>query len=70
MEREGNPWRQLTRRTTYSNPWLTVWEDNVVRPDGARGIYGIVHFAHRAVGVVPLDRHGRVLLVSSYLVKP
>ena len=66
MERDGNPWRQLTRRTTYANPWLTVWEDDVVRPDGARGIYGIVHFAHRAVGVVPLDRHGRVLLVGQW----
>jgi 8-oxo-dGTP pyrophosphatase MutT (NUDIX family) len=43
-----------------------VWEDDVVRPDGERGIYGVVHFAHRAVGAVPLDDAGRVLLVGQW----
>ncbi len=66
MERRASPWRRLTRRTTYENPWLTVWEDDVVRPDGGRGIYGVVHFVHRAVGVVPLDDARRVLLVGQW----
>lgn len=41
--------------------------DEVVRPDGQPGIYGVVHFLHRAIGVVPLDRDtDRVLLVGQY----
>ncbi len=66
MERGTNPWRQAARRTVYGNHWLTVWEDEVVRPDGEPGIYGVVHFEHRAVGVVPMDAAGRVLLVGQW----
>ncbi len=66
MDHGSNPWRQLARRTAYRNPWLTVWEDDVIRPDGQLGIYGVVHFVHRAVGVVPLDEAGRVLLVGQW----
>src|SRR5450756_2456063 len=41
-----NPWRRVARRVAYENPWLTVWHDDVIRPDGAPGIYGIVHFVN------------------------
>jgi 8-oxo-dGTP pyrophosphatase MutT (NUDIX family) len=63
----ANPWRRVSRRVAYENPWLTLWHDDVIRPDGEPGIYGIVHFRHRAIGVVPLDvgRDG-VLLVGQF----
>jgi 8-oxo-dGTP pyrophosphatase MutT (NUDIX family) len=61
-----NPWTRVMRRTVYENPWITVWEDQVTRPDGRPGIYGVVHFRHRAVGVVALDEADRVLLVGQY----
>ena len=39
----------------------------MVRPDGKPGIYGVVHFRHRAIGVVPLDtERDRVLLVGQF----
>lgn len=64
---ESNPWRRQSRRLAYENPWIEVFHDEVVRPDGQPGIYGVVHFRHRAVGVVPLDVTGdRVLLVGQY----
>lgn len=66
MERDPSPWRRLTRRTAYRNPWIEVWEDGVVRPDGRPGIYGVVHFDHLAVGVVPIGGDGRVLLVGQW----
>jgi 8-oxo-dGTP pyrophosphatase MutT (NUDIX family) len=66
MAAEENPWRRRSRRLVYENPWLEVFHDEVVRPDGREGIYGVVHFRHRAVGVVPLDEAGRVLLVGQY----
>jgi 8-oxo-dGTP pyrophosphatase MutT (NUDIX family) len=50
----------------YENPWLTVWHDDVIRPDGAPGIYGVVHFTNRAIGVLAIDDGDRVLLVGQY----
>lgn len=61
-----NPWTQLKRRVAYENPWIVVYEDQVLRPDGQPGIYGVVHFRNRAVGVVALDEQDRVLLVGQY----
>jgi 8-oxo-dGTP pyrophosphatase MutT (NUDIX family) len=50
----------------YDNPWIQVLHDDVIRPDGQPGIYGVVHFRHLAIGVVPLDQSDRVLLVGQY----
>jgi 8-oxo-dGTP pyrophosphatase MutT (NUDIX family) len=61
-----NPWTRLSRRTVYENPWIVVYDDHVRRPDGLPGIYGVVHFQNRAIGVVPLDEQDRVLLVGQY----
>lgn len=60
------PWRRRARRVAYQNPWVTVWHDDVVRPDGGPGIYGVVHFASLAAGVVALDHDDRVLLVGQH----
>lgn len=61
-----NPWTRLARRVAYENAWITVWHDDVLRPDGKPGVYGVVHYRNRAVGVVALDEHDRVLLVGQY----
>ena len=55
-----------TRRAAYENPWITVWHDEVTRPDGSPGIYGVVHFANVAVGVVAIDHDDRVVLVGQH----
>jgi 8-oxo-dGTP pyrophosphatase MutT (NUDIX family) len=61
-----NPWTRLSRRVAYENPWIVVYDDQVIRPDGRAGIYGVVHFRNPAVGVVALDEQDRVLLVGQY----
>jgi len=64
---EDNPWRRVSRRIGYENPWVKVYHDDVIRPDGQPGIYGVVHFGHLAIGVVPLDLvRDEVLLVGQY----
>ncbi|MGD0861309.1 MAG: NUDIX hydrolase [Candidatus Limnocylindrales bacterium] len=64
---ETNPWRRISRRVAYENPWIEILHDDVVRPDGKPGIYGVVHFRHLAIGVVPLDTAtDRVLLVGQF----
>ena len=60
------PWRRRSRRLAYSNPWLEVYHDEVDRPDGSEGIYGVVHFRTRAVGVVAVADDGRLLLVGQH----
>jgi 8-oxo-dGTP pyrophosphatase MutT (NUDIX family) len=61
-----NPWTTLGRRVVYENAWIAVREDQVLRPDGRPGIYGVVHFKNRAVGVLPVDERGRIWLVGQY----
>jgi 8-oxo-dGTP pyrophosphatase MutT (NUDIX family) len=57
-------WTRHSRRVAYENPWIEVRHDEVTRPDGSPGIYGIVHFKHIAVGVVAVADDGRILLVG------
>jgi 8-oxo-dGTP pyrophosphatase MutT (NUDIX family) len=59
-------WQRRSRRVAYENPWITVWHDDVVRPDGEPGIYGVVHFHGLAVGVVAIDDQDRVALVGQH----
>ncbi|MCU0505618.1 MAG: NUDIX hydrolase [Chloroflexi bacterium] len=60
------PWRRRSRETAYANPWIEVWHDEVDRPDGSAGVYGVVHFRSAAVAVVALGEDGRLLLVGQH----
>jgi 8-oxo-dGTP pyrophosphatase MutT (NUDIX family) len=62
----ANPWVTLETRSIYENPWIAVREDRVLRPDGQPGIYGVVHFKNKAVGVLPVDEEGNVWLVGQH----
>ncbi len=62
----GNPWTRRSRRLAYENAWIQVHHDDVIRPDGEPGIYGVIHFRNRAVGVVAIDAADRVVLVGQY----
>jgi 8-oxo-dGTP pyrophosphatase MutT (NUDIX family) len=62
----NGPWVRRSRRTAYENPWIKIWHDEVSRPDGSPGIYGVVHFANLAAGVVAIDAEDRVLLVGQH----
>jgi ADP-ribose pyrophosphatase len=62
----SGPWTRRSRRVAYENAWITIWHDEVTRPDGAPGVYGVVHFANLAAGVLVLDDADRVLLVGQH----
>lgn len=55
-------WPVKKTRIAYENPWITVREDAVVRPDGVDGIYGVVE-TRGAAFVVAVDDRQRVALV-------
>ena len=57
---------RLPARSVYDNPWIAVREDQVIRPDGDPGIYGVVHFKNRAIGVLPVEDDGSIWLVGQH----
>lgn len=61
-----NPWKILSEKKIYDNPWIKVTEYSVLNPMGKQGIYGKVSFKNRAVGVVALDKDLNVFLVGQY----
>lgn len=63
---ESNPWITHTSHEIYQNPWIRIREDQVTNPAGGRGIYGVVEYKNRAVGVVPIDEDGFTWLVGQY----
>ncbi len=62
----GSPWRTLASLVVYRNPWLSVTEHQVLRPDGQRGIYGVVDPGDNAA-IVALDDAEQVTLVGEFL---
>ena len=59
------PWRTLTTRDVYANPWIRVREDVAELPDGRTTLYGVVH-CRPAVGVLPFLDARTVVLVGQY----
>jgi 8-oxo-dGTP pyrophosphatase MutT (NUDIX family) len=64
-EDERNPWLSLSSHEVYENNWIRVREDAVVGPDGNDGIYGVVEFKNKAVGVLAYES-GEICLVGQY----
>ena len=65
-EHTKNPWQTLSTRSVYDNPWIHVREDQVIRPDGKPGVYGVVHYKNLAVGILAVDDDGYIQLVGQY----
>ena len=66
MDEHINPWKILDQKKIYENPWIELTEFQVINPSGGNGIYGKVHFKHKAVGVIPLDENWNTWLVGQY----
>ncbi len=60
-----NPWKTLSSRTAYQNAWLRVREDEVLRPDGNPGIYGVVEI-RPSIGVLAFNERDEVALVGQW----
>jgi 8-oxo-dGTP pyrophosphatase MutT (NUDIX family) len=59
------PWRVTSTRQVYKNPWIRLREDEVVRPDGKEGIYGVVEF-EPAVAIVALTDDRQIHMVGQF----
>jgi 8-oxo-dGTP pyrophosphatase MutT (NUDIX family) len=60
-----NPWKTKASRTAYKNAWIRVREDEVVRPDGGPGLYGVVEI-RPSVGIVATNERDEIVLVGQW----
>lgn len=61
-----NPWKTLSSKPVYQNPWISLREDQILNPKGGNGIYGVVSFKNKALGIIPLDDDNNTWLVGQY----
>lgn len=66
IDETHNPWTTLATREIYQNPWIKLREDQVLNPRGGEGIYGVVSFKNKAIGIIPVDNEGYTYLIGQY----
>jgi ADP-ribose pyrophosphatase len=59
------PWKTISSRPVYQNPWATVREDIAEMPNGKTTIYGVVECGE-CVGVLPFVDDSHVILIRQY----
>src|SRR4051794_6600620 len=59
-------WRKLSTQSVLRTPYYGVRLDRLRHPQGHELDYYVIEFARRAVGVVPVDEDGEVLLVQQW----
>jgi hypothetical protein len=63
-ENSGRTITTLASREIYRNHWMRLREDEILRSNGKKGIYGVVEKDDAAI-ILPID-NGRVWLVEQY----
>ncbi len=61
---QKNSIETLSTREVYSNPWMRLREDQILRSNGQRGIYGVVEKEDCAL-ILPIDGD-RIWLVEQF----
>ena len=59
-------WRKLSTQSVLRTPYYGVRLDRLRHPQGHELDYYVIEFARQAVGVVPVDEDGEVLLVQQW----
>lgn len=57
-------WKKIKSKIIYQNPWIKLYEDEVIRPDGKKGIYGYL-FKYPGTFIIVLDNDS-IYLLSEY----
>lgn len=65
MNIKKGPWTVINSKIVYKNPWITVREDRVIRPDNEEGIFGVMEMKP-GVSILPLDDENNVYLTQEY----
>lgn len=60
-----NPFKTLSSKVVYQNPWMRVREDAIIRPDGSEGIYGVME-SKNSVTIVAMNEKNEVYIIQSF----
>lgn len=63
-QNDGHSITTLSSREVYRNRWMRLREDEILRSNGRKGIYGVVE-KHDCAIILPIDK-GRVWLVEQF----
>jgi 8-oxo-dGTP pyrophosphatase MutT (NUDIX family) len=63
---DENPWKTLSTRLEFENPWFRVTTHDTIAPDGSRPRYGKISFRNKAVAILPLDTENHTWLVGQW----
>ena len=61
----NGPWKIKERVEKYKNPWMEIFEDQVIRPDGTPGIHGVVNLQSGATTIC-VDSEGYTYLGKEF----
>lgn len=59
------PFQTVSSRIAFSCPWYRVRQDEIITPDGGRGVYNVVE-KEDAVWIVPLTAAGEIVMIYNY----
>ena len=62
---EQPTWQRVESRIAYENPWTSIREDKVIRPDGSPGLYGVV-VGRPSVIIAGFTDDGQIILTNQY----
>lgn len=65
MRKKHGPWTILSSKKMYKNQWIEILQDEVIRPDNKRGIFGVIK-QRGGVSVLPIDDKGFVYLTEEF----
>jgi 8-oxo-dGTP pyrophosphatase MutT (NUDIX family) len=65
QDKKNNPWKQISSKIAYENPWFSVREDQVEKPGNRTGVYGVVQ-TPPAVFIVVLNSRDELYLVGMF----
>ncbi len=60
-----SPYKTISSKIVYENPWICVHEDAIVRPDGSSGIYGYVE-SNDSIMVAAMNEKNEIFFVHNF----
>lgn len=61
----NSPFKKVSSKIVYQNAWIKIHEDDVIRPDGSKGIYGYME-SNNSVQVAAINENRELYLVRAY----
>jgi ADP-ribose pyrophosphatase len=63
--RKNNRWKQVRSRVAYSDQYVRLRVDDVVKPDGMKGKFAVLE-KQPGTTILPIDKKGNVYLIKEF----